>query len=245
MHFKVNRRLWFQKARIVLNDNRMPLFILCLWFLLGFIVYFFAIKLTVWEALKSSFFFKPHGNDFSAAYITWSQGIVFGVIFSLLLQNTFAKYIPERSCRMIASQMRNHTVVIGYTHLGERLVTYFREKKVPYCLIEKDKEKVDELLRLGEPVIVDDAREMDALSDANVNSAKTVILASNNLETTLIVTKRVRQGNKECRIITRCFQDEFAEIIEFLGANEVISSSKNAFDNIVEKLKLSDKDHEK
>ena len=146
---------------------------------------------------------------------------------------------------MIAGQMRNHTVVVGYTHLGERLVTFFREKKVPYCLIEKDKEKVDELLRLGEPVIVDDAREMDALNDANVFSAKTVILASNNLETTLIVTKRVRQGNKECRIITRCFQDEFAEIIEFLGANDVISSSKNAFDNIVEKLKFSDKDHEK
>ncbi len=137
---------------------------------------------------------------------------------------------------MIASQMRNHIVVIGYTHLGERLVTYFREKKVSYCLIEKDKEKVDELLRLGEPVIVDDAREMDALSDANVNSAKVVILASNNLETTLIVTKRARQSNKDCRIITRCFQDEFAEIIESLGANEVISSSKNAFDNIVEKL---------
>lgn len=139
---------------------------------------------------------------------------------------------------MIANQMRNHMVVIGYTHLGERLVTYFREKKVPYCLIEKDKEKVDELLRLGEPVIVDDAREMDALTDANIHNAKVVILASNNLETTLIVTKRARQSNKDCCIITRCFRDEFAEIIESLGANEVISSSKNAFDNIVEKLKL-------
>jgi hypothetical protein len=237
-YVKVNRAHAWKKAKIVVTDNKGPLLVLCVWFLGGFLVYFLGFRQGIWEAVKSSFFFKYSGNDFSVAYVTWSQGIVFGVIFSLLVQNTFAKYIPERSCRMIAKEMRGHILIIGYTHLGERLVSYFREKKMPYCLIEKDKEKVDELLRLGEPVIVDNAKEMDALTDANISNAKVVILASNNLETTLIVTKRARQFNKNCCIITRCFQDEFTEIIESLGANEVISSSKNAFDNIIEKLKL-------
>jgi CPA2 family monovalent cation:H+ antiporter-2 len=102
--------------------------------------------------------------------------------------------------------------------------------------VEKDKDKVDELLRLGEPVIVDDAKEWDALADANVASAKKVVIASNNLETALIVTKRVRDINKGCTIITRCFQDEFVEVIETLGADEVISSSKNAFNELVKTL---------
>lgn len=140
---------------------------------------------------------------------------------------------------MIAKEIENHIVIIGYTHLGMRLVNYFKENKVPYCLIEKDKEKVDELLRAGDPVIVDDAKEQDALDDANINKSKVVIIASNNLETALLVTKRVRQINKDCRIITRCFQDEFVEIIESLGATEVISSSKNAFEDIVKNLAVS------
>ena len=238
MRRNVQKSLWFKKAKIILNDNRVVLLILFFWFLAGFLLYFFIVKLNFLEALKASLFFKQVEGDFSAAYQMWSQGVVFGVIFTFLFQNIIEKYNPERGCRMIAKEMHNHIVVIGYSHLGERLVNHLREKKIPYCLIEKDKEKVDELLRDGEPVVVDDAKEFDALQDANICAAKAVVIATNNLETALIVTKRARECNKNSLIVARCFQDEFAEIIESLGANEVISSSKNAFKDIVESLKV-------
>ena len=238
MRRNVQKSLWFKKAKIILNDNRVVLLILFFWFLAGFLLYFFIVKLNFLEALKASLFFKQVEGDFSAAYQMWSQGVVFGVIFTFLFQNIIEKYNPERGCRMIAKEMHDHIVVIGYSHLGERLVNHLREKKIPYCLIEKDKEKVDELLRDGEPVVVDDAKEFDALQDANICAAKAVVIATNNLETALIVTKRARECNKNSLIVARCFQDEFAEIIESLGANEVISSSKNAFKDIVENLKV-------
>jgi len=228
-----------KKIKIALKDNKLIIILFFSWFFAGFFVYLTVLKLNLVEALKASFFFKRIENDFSCAYLMWSQGIVFGVIFSILLQNIIQKYNPERGCRMIAKEMENHIIVIGYSHLGKRLVDHFKKNKIPYCLIEKNKDVVDELLRDGEPVIVDDAKEEDALRDSNINKAKAVIIASNNLETALIVTKRAREQNNNCRIITRCFQDEFAEIIDTLGANEVISSSKNAFDDIIEKLKVA------
>lgn len=234
----MNKNILLKKVKIIIKDNKVLLFILLLWFLGGFLVYFFFLKLKFSEALKASLFFKQIESDFSSAYHSWSQGIVFGVIFTFFFQNIISKYNPERSCRIMAKEMQNHIVVIGFSHLGERLVNYFRQNKVPYCLIEKDKERIDELLRLGEPIVVDNAKEPDALKDANISSAKAIIIASNNLETALIVTKRVRDINKNCFIVTRCFQDEFAEIIESLGANEVISSSKNAFEDLVKILKL-------
>lgn len=166
----------------------------------------------------------------------WSQGIVFGVVFTFLFQNIISKHNPERGCRMIAKEIQSHTIVIGYSHLCERLIKYFKEKNIPYCLIEKDKEKIDELLRQGDPIVVDDAKELDALTDANISKAKTVIIASNNLETALIVTKKSREHNKNCRIIARCFQDEFSEIIESLGATDVVSTSKDAFEGVVKIL---------
>jgi Trk K+ transport system NAD-binding subunit len=46
------------------------------------------------------------------------------------------------------------------------------------------------------------------------------------------VTKRARDRNKKTLIIVRCYLDEFTEILESLGANEVISSSKSAFSGI-------------
>jgi len=234
----MNKRYLIKKTKIILRDNRTLLFFLFFWFLGGFLVYFCCLKLYFSQALRASFFFKRIEDDFSSAYGMWSQAIVFGIIFSFLMQNIFAKYNPERGCRMMAKDLQDHIIVIGFSHFGERLVNYYKEKQIPYCLIEKDKDKIDELLCQGEPVIIDDAKEADALNDANISKAKAVIIASNNLETALIVTKRARDRNKDCLIITRCFQDEFAEILESLGANEVISSSKNAFEDTLKKVKI-------
>lgn len=139
---------------------------------------------------------------------------------------------------MFAKELRDHIVIVGYSHLGQRLVAHFRKTGVAYCVIEKNAEKMDDLLREGEPIIVDDAREMDSLKDANIPFAKAVLIASNNLETALLVTKRARQLNPNTLIITRCYQDEFVEIIESLGANEIISSSKNAFDDILMRMQV-------
>ena len=224
------------KVKLVVKDNRVVLSILLAWFCLGFLVYRVAYGLPLRHALLASLFLKSVQGDFATAYSMWTQGIIFGVTFSLLFQNILEKYNPERSCRMLAKEINNHVVIIGYSHLGRRLVAHFREKQIPYCLIEKDRDRVDDLLRLGEPVVVDDARETDALEDANIDGASFVLVASNNLETALLVTKRVRDRNKQCKIITRCYQDEFAEILESLGADDVISSSKNAFDDILARI---------
>jgi voltage-gated potassium channel Kch len=139
---------------------------------------------------------------------------------------------------MMALEMKNHIVVIGYSHLGERIIGYLKKNKIPYSIIEKNEERVDEFLRAGEPVVVDDATETDALIDANVPLAKAVIITTDNIEASLIVTKKVREMNTKCFIITRCFRDELTEVIESLGANEVISSSKNAFEDIARKLNI-------
>jgi hypothetical protein len=51
-------------------------------------------------------------------------------------------------------------------------------------------------------------------------------------ETTGRCTKRARERNKKAAIAVRCYLDEFTEILESLSANEVISSSKSAFNEI-------------
>src|SRR5216684_7155919 len=88
------------------------------------------------------------------------------------------------------------------------------------------------LVRAGEPVVVDDAKRESTLLDAGVDRANLVVITSNNIETALLVTKRARERNKKAAIVVRCYLDEFTEILESLGANEVISSSKSAFNEI-------------
>ncbi|MBI2495841.1 MAG: NAD-binding protein [Candidatus Omnitrophica bacterium] len=231
------------RLRVFVRQNRVILGFFVLWFLFGFVAFAYGFKLSPIDALLSAFYLRVHEGDpsvhFAFAYSMWGQGIVFGVIFGLLVQNALDRYNPERGCRLMAQLMRNHIVVIGYSRLGDRLVQYFRREGVPYVLIEKDGDKVDELLREHEPVIVDDAREQDALEDANVGEAHIVIIASSNIETALLVTKRVRDMNKRCPLIVRCYYDDLAEVLEVLGATQVISDAKTAFEELMGHLSLT------
>lgn len=137
---------------------------------------------------------------------------------------------------MLAREMRNHVIIVGCGHLGGRLVEHLRQTRMPYALIEKDPTVVDDLIRAGEPVVVDDAKQESTLIDAGVDHAHLIIITSNNIETALLVTKHARDRNKKANIVVRCYMDEFTEILEGLGANEVISSSKSAFKEIAAHL---------
>jgi voltage-gated potassium channel Kch len=95
---------------------------------------------------------------------------------------------------------------------------------------------VDDLVGDGEPVVVDNAKQDSTLLDAGIVHARTVVVATNNFETALLVTKKAREKNAKAHIIVRCYMDDFAEILETLGANEVISSSKSAFEGIAPRL---------
>ncbi len=231
------------RLRLFVRQNRFLLGALGVWFLAGFLVYSFWFRLGTVDALLSALYLRFHeadsSADFAFGYSMWGQALTLGVVLGLLVQNALDRQNPERGCRLMAQMMKGHTVVIGYSHLGKRLVQHFLKEGIPFVLIEKDREKIDELLRDHQPIVIDDAREPDALADANVKGAKAVIVASNNVETALLVTKRVRDLNKQCLLIVRCFHDELTEVLEALGANGVISSSKTAFEEIVKTLGLS------
>jgi Trk K+ transport system NAD-binding subunit len=118
-----------------------------------------------------------------------------------------------------------------------RIVDHLRLSSRPYVLVDRDHAAVDDLVRAGEPVIVDDAKQDSNLIDAGIAHATAIIVTTNNIETALLVTKRSRDRNMRANIVVRCYLDEFTEILESLGANEVISSSKSAFHEISAHLK--------
>jgi Trk K+ transport system NAD-binding subunit len=137
---------------------------------------------------------------------------------------------------MLAGELRNHVIVVGYTHLGARIVEHLRDAGLAYVLVDRDPAVVDDLVRLGEPVVVDNAKQDSTLVDAGIQHPRTVVVATNNVETALLVTKKGREKNANAHIIVRCYMDDFAEILATLGANEVISSSKSAFEGIAPRL---------
>src|SRR6267143_310464 len=180
--------------------------------------------------------FHHSGQDFWPIYSIWGQWVVFGVVISMFVLQALQRYNPLEACRMLAREMNNHAIIVGYTHFGARVVEHFRRTAQPYVLIDRNPAVVDDLVRAGEPIIVDNAGEETTLTDAGVERASLVVIATHNIDTALLVTKRARQRNKQVPIIVRCYLDELTEILEGLGATEIISSSKSAFREIASHL---------
>ena len=230
------RRFFWIRLILFLRQSRWGFALIGLWFALGTAAFHFSKHLPLGESFLNAIYFRSRPDSFWVLYSFWGQCVLFGIIISIFLLEAFERYNPQEGCRMLAKEMQNHVIIVGYTHLGMRIVEHLRRWKQPYVLIDKDAAAVDDLIRDGEPIIVDDARQESSLSDAGIEHAKLLIVTSNNIETALLVTKRARDRNKKTHIIVRCYLDEFTEILESLGANEVISSSKSAFSGISSRL---------
>jgi len=228
-HFWIRAKLFFRQAR-------WGFALIGAWFLLGTLTFRYAGGLAFRDAILNAVYLKKNGGELWDLYSFWGQCVLFGIVISIFFLQALQRYNPQEGCRMLAGELRNHVIVVGYTHLGARIVEHLRESRQPYVLVDRDAAVVDDLVRLGEPVIVDNAKEDSTLVDAGIERARTVVVATNNVETALLVTKKAREKNPKAHIIVRCYMDEFAEILETLGANEVISSSKSAFEGIAQRL---------
>lgn len=230
------RRFFWIRLTLFLRQSRWGFALLALWFGLGIIAFRRWENLPLREAILRAFYFRFHPGQLSDLYSFWGQCVLFGIIISIFILQALQRYNPQEGSRMLAREMRNHIIIVGHGHLGSRLVEHVRQSRLPYVLIEKDSTVVDHLLRAGDTVVVDDAKQESTLIDAGVDHAHAIVITANNIETALLVTKHARDRNKKTNIVVRCYMDEFTEILESLGANEVISSSKSAFKEIAAQL---------
>jgi hypothetical protein len=221
-------RLFPIRARLFLWRCRWSIAFIAAWFAFGTAAYRVQ-GLRLGEALQNALYLGNYRGPFWDLYSFWGQCVLFGILVSVFALQAVQQYNPQEACRMLASEMKDHTIVVGYNHLGTRIVAHLRAQKRPFVVVDKNPAAMDDLVRDGEPVVVDNAREESTLVHAGVERAKLVIVALDDVETAMLVTKRARERNRRARIIVRCYLDEFTEILEGLGANEVVSCSKSAF----------------
>ncbi len=223
------------KLTILLKQNKVPLAILSAWFLFGFSAYAL-MGLGIPDASSGALYLSSPHNWFSDAYEKWGTYFIFGVVLAFIFQNSLDRYNPKEGCRLLAKEMRNHTVIIGYSHMGARLVSEMIERKRPFVLVEDNDRLVQKLVERGEPVITEDPKDVHVLEEAGVKKARAVVIALDKTSDSVVITKRVRDLNRNCTLIVRYFEDDMAEVIEALGATEVVSSSKSAVKDILAKL---------
>lgn len=116
----------------------------------------------------------------------------------------------------VASTFSKHTILIGLGHLGYRVVRQLHAMDEPVVVIELNPsaDLVSTVQGLGIPVIQDDATRQVALEGAGVERARTIILCTQDDALNLQVAVKARGLNPGIRVVTRIFDDEFAQALQ-------------------------------
>jgi len=122
----------------------------------------------------------------------------------------------ERSwCTMMASSLSNHIILVGFGKLGYRSYALLRKLGEMVVVIERDEHNpfLEEVRAGGCPLLVGDARRDVNLTAANVASARSIILATNDDLANLEVALDARRFNPKIRVVLRMFDQNMADKI--------------------------------
>jgi len=219
-----------------IKEYKAAFIFLFLFWLMGFLVFLFTeinqstlIIFLISLGIRSPIDSGDFGGFFSLMWPILLEVVVFGFIIGELLE----KYNPIITCKILSKHQKNHTVIIGYQHLAERIVEHCIENKHPFVIIEDDEELVEDLVSSGHPIVIGDATQTSNLIFANIIEAKEVFICINDVRISIVCTEKIREINKKCSIYVRVFEDHVQEYLEQPPLNAFsFSTSEWAINNI-------------
>lgn len=113
----------------------------------------------------------------------------------------------------VASTMKKHTIVVGLGHLGFRIIQKLNDMGTQVVVLELDPatDLISAVQKMKIPVIQEDATRPAALEAANIKSANTIVLASQNDAMNLQIALKARTLNPKIQVVIRIFDQDFAE----------------------------------
>ncbi|MBI3271922.1 MAG: potassium channel protein [Planctomycetes bacterium] len=147
---------------------------------------------------------------------------------------TSKQKLPEWR-RMKASTMRNHIVLCGVGKVGYRILEELLALREDVVAIEKNPETslVEEMLDRGVTIIVGDCRLRKTLDEANVQTARAVILATNDDLANIDAALTAREIKGDIRVVLRLFDDTMATKVATAFKMPAISTSSTAASSLI------------
>lgn len=221
-------------TQILLREFRSPLF----WFsfvVVGGGLLYDALSKLLGEPVSSlaeaiyivltSAFLQPSNRDFPAHILLQLFHFFMPLVGIILLAQGLADFgslLFNRKSRnkewemAVASTLNKHIILVGMGHLGYRVAMKLHEMGENLAVIEfnANADTINEARTLGIPVIHDDATRPSTLEAANIQKARTIIMASQNDAMNLQIALKARSMNPNIQVVLRIFDDDFAHALQ-------------------------------
>jgi hypothetical protein len=207
----------FIEFNLKLKQYKLQFLSLFLFWLMGFLFFLFTVpNQTLWNLLLLSLTVRSPAvaSDFAGFYSLILPIFLEVIVFGFIMGELMEKYNPIITSRILAKHKRNHTVIVGMSHLNARVIDRCIEDKKQFVVIEDDEEAVEDLISNGFSVVVGDATDLLNLEDANIKKAKEIFICISEVRVAIICAENIRKLNKDCPIYARVFEEHVQKYLK-------------------------------
>ena len=122
--------------------------------------------------------------------------------------------------------LKNHVVMIGYGRVGAIIGEALESNRVPYCVVEIDRNVVLELRERGIHAVFGDAARPGILAHAHIRRARLLIVASPDSSQAQEIIQYAKKVNPNIDIGVRTHSFEDEHIYEDLGVGSVVMGER-------------------
>jgi voltage-gated potassium channel len=181
-------------------------------------------------------FYSPNNSNLFTMNSAESVLLIIMIVISVgtvasILQtsvNTIAKgdLAKGQAGKKLIKKLRQHVIVIGYTHLGRYVTEKLDEIGLDYVVITKNPSKYEELMKRNLfTVLESETQPLEALNIAGIENAAMVVVAHEKDADNMLAILSSRKMQPNIRIISVVHNPTLTETAKNAGADMVISSS--------------------
>ena len=157
-------------------------------------------------------------------------------IFLIVLIGTTVEVLTKKTREELRRnswrrKVNNHTVIIGFGVKGRSAATKLMENGVSaddIVVVARDRDAIADARRMGIVSVEGDGRRLDVLHEAATERAQQVIVATDEDDTTMLVTLTVRRLNPSANIVCAVREAANSQLLRQSGADRVIPTAESA-----------------
>lgn len=168
----------------------------------------------------------PSGRIFVIILIIFGVGLAYfmaSIIGQVVLEGQFSELFGRKKMENKIKKMKEHYIIAGYGRVGRQVSMEFKQRKVPFLVIERDNAGTVQLLNEGILFVEGEATDDDTLRAAGIERATTLISTLPDEAQNVYLTLTARDMNPELTIIARADYDDGVKKLKRAGADHVIS----------------------
>jgi CPA2 family monovalent cation:H+ antiporter-2 len=147
----------------------------------------------------------------------------------ILRRNALAPTANQRELAATrATAERDHVIICGFGRVGQNLARVLERQGFEYIALDMDPQRVRTARQAGDPVIFGDGTQTEILEALGLEHCTVLVLSFADAETSLRITKAVREVRPDVPILVRTQDDSKLDALQRAGATEVVPETLEA-----------------